>query len=161
MKCAANKLLENLIIIGSNKRTFCNSILKQLYGPHINIFSLNTSQYNDIGLKTLRMHIISFIDSDSFLSNPVGFKCVIFEDTNKLSVETQYALRRIIEVYTNIRFIFLIDDINNIHSSLLSRLLVVRLHPTCAASIGGEVELFYWLDHNKSTSPPIEAAHVG
>ncbi len=151
LKCASHKILENMIIFGNNKMEFCTQILENLYGPHVNMFTLNTSQYSDIGLKTLRTHIISFIDAESFFENPVGFKCVIFADTNKLSIEIQYALRRIIEIYTNIRFIFLTNDINNIHASLLSRLLVVRLkHAVLETELVSGDHLYHWLESHYS-----------
>ncbi len=151
LKCASHKILENMIIFGNNKHDFCNQILENLYGPHVNVFTLNTGQFNDIGLKTLRNHIISFIDAESFFPNPASFKCVIFTDMNKLSIEIQYALRRIVEIYTNIRFIFLTNDIHNIHASLLSRLLIIRLKYIPPPSLNYEKtdeHLYNWLEMN-------------
>jgi DNA polymerase III delta prime subunit len=119
-----NKNIPNLILYGSpgcGKTSISNIIINELYDKSKDmVLELNSS--DDRGINVIRK-IKTFAEQKSILSfiNNItnNHKLVILDEADSMTFEAQFALRRIIELYSdNIRFCIICNNIYKIHNAI-------------------------------------------
>ena len=74
------------------------------------------------GIKYIREEIVSFVKFQ--LPVNIKFKCVLLYDAEYLTIDSQYLLRRIIEIYShNTRFIIITRDKDKLLKPIISRFI--------------------------------------
>lgn len=126
-----NKELPNLILYGdtgTGKSTILKIIIKNLYKSLNSDMVLYLNINNDRGINTVRSKIKDFSNNQININNDLPkFKLIVFEQADYISIDAQNALRRIIETTCNLtRFIFIVNNLNNIIDPIESRCLVIR-----------------------------------
>lgn len=114
--------LENMLLYGPPGvgKTSCSEVLvRELHLEHV--LRINGSQ--DRSLKSLHSKLHEFVRWRTSTQ-----KVVIIDEADALSLELQYALRRIVEE-SRARFIFICNYIERIIEPLRSRLLMVQFGP--------------------------------
>ena len=113
---------------GTGKTSTALVISKYIFSDasNSNILELNAS--DDRNISTVRNEIKSFASSNAIFSN--GIKVIILDEADAMTSQAQMALRRIIEIYsTNIRFIIICNNIDNILQAIQSRCSKFRFPP--------------------------------
>ena len=130
-----NKELPNLILYGdtgTGKSTILKIIIKNLYHSLNSNMVLYLNINNDRGINTVRNKIKDFSNNQINNNDKLPkFKLIVFEQADYISIDAQNALRRIIETTCNLtRFIFIVNNLNNIIDPIESRCLVLRFLST-------------------------------
>ena len=113
---------------GTGKTSTALVISKYLFNDSVesNILELNAS--DDRNISTVRNEIKSFASSNAIFSD--GIKIIILDEADAMTSQAQMALRRIIEIYsTNVRFIIICNNIDNILQAIQSRCSKFRFPP--------------------------------
>jgi len=100
---------------------FDTSMLKE------RVLELNSSE--DRGIRVIRNRVKKYVLSsiDLSLPNCAKFKMIILDDADTLSMDSQYALRRILEDSSkSTRFVIICNDTNSIIPPILSRCMVLN-----------------------------------
>jgi DNA polymerase III delta prime subunit len=129
-----NKNIPNLILYGSSgigKTSIVNIIVNSLYINNKDmVLELNNS--DDRGINIIR-NIREYARQPSVLSyiknnNNNLHKLIILDEADSLTYEAQYALRRIIELYSNkIRFCMICNNLSKLDDALISRCNIFKL----------------------------------
>ena len=129
-----NKNIPNLILYGSSgigKSSIVNIIINSLYINNKDmVLELNNS--DDRGINIIR-NIREYARQPSVLSyiknnNNDLHKLIILDEADSLTYEAQYALRRIIELYSNkIRFCMICNNLSKLDEALISRCNIFKL----------------------------------
>jgi len=116
---------------GTGKTSTIQALVKYIFGVnYINhIFEFNASE--DRGINIIRDKIKLYAkQSINTNTNIPPWKIIILDDADTLTQDAQYALRRIIEQYSNItRFCIIFNNINKIIGPIFSRFAVYRFKP--------------------------------
>ena len=134
-KTIINKDIPHLLFYGQpgvGKTTTAITLIKYLFSKNNykdRILELNAS--DERGIQIVREKIKNFakfsINNDKTSAN---FKVIILDEADALTIESQLALRYIIEQYANItRFIIICNYINKIIEPLISRCAIFRFKP--------------------------------
>ena len=134
-KTIINKDIPHLLFYcqpGVGKTTTAITLIKYLFSKQNykdRVLELNAS--DERGRQIVREKIKNFakfsINNDKTSAN---FKVIILDEADALTIESQLALRYIIEEYANItRFIIICNYINKIIEPLLSRCAIFRFKP--------------------------------
>lgn len=134
-KTIVNKDIPHLLFYGQpgvGKTTTAIALIKSLFNKNNyrdRILELNAS--DERGIQVVREKIKNFakfsINNDKDSAN---FKVIILDEADALTIESQLALRYIIEQYANItRFIIICNYINKIIEPLISRCAIFRFKP--------------------------------
>ena len=134
-KSIDNKNIPHLLFYGSSgigKTSLALSLAKMLFPPDLydeRILELNAS--NDRGIQIVREKIKNFAKfSINNNSNVANFKIIILDEADSLTLESQLALRYIIEhYYVYTRFIIICNYINKIIEPIISRCICYRFKP--------------------------------
>lgn len=129
------KHIPHLIISGTSstgKTSLAHIIVNSLFEPSIleeRVLEINASE--DRGIRIIRnkikKYVLSSIDTNN---NFAKFKVIILDEADTLSMDSQYALRRIIEDSSkSTRFIMICNNTNNIIPPILSRCMILNLKP--------------------------------
>ncbi|TNV80636.1 hypothetical protein FGO68_gene17421 [Halteria grandinella] len=114
---------------GTGKTSCIVAIAKHLYGAEKYrnmILELNAS--DDRGINVVREQIKSFCSTQQLMSK--GIKLVILDECDSMTQSAQFALRRIIEKYTNnTRFCLICNYVSKIIPALQSRCTRFRFGP--------------------------------
>jgi replication factor C subunit 3/5 len=143
-----NKLLESnklphMIFYGppgTGKTTTILACAKQLYGINYKSMILELNASEDRGINVVRDQITSFCAANSNISNifvgdksKTNVKLVILDEADAMTYDAQFALRRIIELYThNTRFCLICNYLTKIIPALHSRCQLFRFSPILA-----------------------------
>jgi replication factor C small subunit len=106
---------------GVGKTTIALSLAKQLYGDKYSEYTLELNASDERGIKMVREKIKTFAkllcDTSIF-----PFKLIILDEADALTNDSQYALRRIIDDYSNsTRFIIICNYLNKLINPIISR----------------------------------------
>ena len=115
------------ISAGTGKTSTALVISKYIFSDasNSNILVLNAS--DDRNISTVRNEIKSFASSNAIFYT-FGIKVIILDEADAMTSQAQMALRRIIEIYsTNIRFIIICNNIDNILQAIQSRCSKFRI----------------------------------
>ena len=131
---------------GTGKTTTALALCNQLYGPKFvkdRVLELNAS--DERGIKVVREKIKSFakrkvndIDDDQYkMKYPCpNYKIIILDEADAMTDESQFALRRIIEEYSEInRFFLICNYVSKINKPIISRCALYRFKPLSKDSI--------------------------
>jgi replication factor C subunit 3/5 len=120
---------------GTGKTTTILACAKHMFGSsYINmVLELNGS--DDRGINIIREQIKDFSQSEMYLNNCFNLtnkkhKLVILDEADSMTFDAQFALRRVIETYTNTtRFCLICNYSTKIIPSLQSRCIIFRFSP--------------------------------
>jgi replication factor C subunit 3/5 len=147
--------LPHLILFGSSGTGKTSTILafaKKIYGKHYRHMILELNGSDDRGINVVREQIKEFCSTNNNLykmfSKKNMYKLVILDEVDSMTLDGQFALRRIIENYTeNTRFCLICNYITKITPALRSRCLAFRFEPLNKDFILDK--LYDILDHEK------------
>ncbi|XP_050511642.1 replication factor C subunit 5-like [Diabrotica virgifera virgifera] len=114
---------------GTGKTSTVLACARQLYTPAqfpSMVLELNAS--DDRGIGIVRGHILTFASTGTIFKS--GFKLIILDEADAMTMDAQNALRRIIEKYTeNVRFCIICNYLSKIIPALQSRCTRFRFGP--------------------------------
>jgi GTPase SAR1 family protein len=116
-----NNKLPHLILYGppgTGKTTTILACAKQIYGENYKSIILELNGSDERGISVVREHIKDFSNTHIMLSQIMNINCkyklVILDEADSMTIDAQFALRRIIEKFSgNTRFILICNYINN------------------------------------------------
>ncbi|XP_045475872.1 replication factor C subunit 5 [Harmonia axyridis] len=134
---------------GTGKTSTILACARQLYTPAqfaSMVLELNAS--DDRGIGIVRGQILTFASTRTIFKS--GFKLIILDEADAMTIDAQNALRRIIEKYTeNIRFCIICNYLSKIIPALQSRCTRFRFGPLSPEQI--MPRLNYVVDQEKVT----------
>jgi DNA polymerase III delta prime subunit len=128
------KDIPNMIFFGSpgtGKTSLAYIIINQLFTPDIKkerVLELNAS--DDRGIKIVRNIIKKFASySISTQNDIIPIKIIFLDEADSLTLDSQFALRRIIEDYSKTtRFILTCNYLNKLIQPIISRCCLLKFH---------------------------------
>jgi len=133
-KTIKNKNIPHLLFYGSSgvgKTSIALALVKSLFNKtnyDDRILELNAS--DERGIQIVREKIKNFAKFSINNDNNAKFKVIILDEADSMTLETQLALRYIIEQYSKFtRFIIICNYINKIIEPIISRCALYRFKP--------------------------------
>ena len=130
-KMISNGSLPHLIFhgkSGTGKTSTIMSIANKLYGNKKTFMVMKLDASDDRGINTVREEIKGFADKMTPFNN--GVKLIILDEADSMTYEAQFALRRIIEKYSdNTRFCLICNYENKIIPPIKARCVNIRFYP--------------------------------
>lgn len=124
-----NNHIDHMLFYGSNstgKTSSIHAFCKEYYGTFYNECVLDLNASDDRGINIIRNNIKQFCSTKSLLHNKV-VKMIILDEVDNMTIDAQYALRRIIEIYSkNVRFCLICNYLHKIHSAIYSRCIILK-----------------------------------
>jgi replication factor C subunit 3/5 len=118
-----NKTLPNLLFYGppgSGKTSTILVLAKQIYKEKLNTMVLELNASDNRNIQVVRKVIREFASTKNMFAD--GFKLIILDEVDSMTVDAQFCLRRIIEMYSeNVRFCFICNYIGKIIPAIQSR----------------------------------------
>ena len=124
---------------GTGKTTTILACAKKIYGDHFNSMILELNGSDDRGINVVREQIKNFSATDSKISNilfenssvkKTNIKLVILDEADAMTYDAQFALRRVIELYTDsTRFCLICNYLTKIIPAIQSRCQMFRFAP--------------------------------
>ena len=117
---------------GTGKTTTALAICNHLFGyKNFNKRVLELNASDERGIQIVRNKIKNFAKQTINFSNDFpNFKIIILDEADALTDDSQFALRMIIEKYSNsTRFFLICNYIYKINSALISRCAIYRFNP--------------------------------
>lgn len=119
---------------GTGKTTTILAAARKLYGSKYKSMILELNGSDDRGISVVRDQIVSFSKTKSTLSNIYSknkmlsnVKLIILDEADSMTFDAQFALRRVIETYTNTtRYCIICNYITKIIPALQSRCMLFR-----------------------------------
>lgn len=113
---------------GTGKTSTVQAIINKLYGKNNTFMVMKLDASDDRGISAVREEIKGFAEKLSFLNK--GIKVIILDEADSMTFDAQFALRRIIEKYSDTtRFCLICNYENKIISPIKSRCLNLRFLP--------------------------------
>jgi DNA polymerase III delta prime subunit len=124
-----NNHIDHMLFYGSNstgKTSSIHAFCNEYYGKYYKDCVLDLNASDDRGINVIRNNIKQFANTKSLLHNKV-VKMIILDEVDNMTIDAQYALRRIIELYTsNVRFCLICNYLHKIHSAIYSRCIIFK-----------------------------------
>ena len=117
---------------GTGKTTTALALCYQIFkNENYNDRVLELNASDERGIKVVREKIKTFAKLKiKEKENIPNFKVIILDEADALTDESQFALRRIIEVYSkSTRFFFICNYVTKINKAIISRCVVYRFKP--------------------------------
>ena len=112
---------------GTGKTSTIMAIANELYGNNIRLMIMKLDASDDRGINSVREDIKSFADRTNMFIN--GIKLIILDEADSMTVDAQFALRRIIEKYSDtLRFCLICNYENKIIPAIKSRFANFRFN---------------------------------
>lgn len=130
-KMIDNGSLPHLILngkSGTGKTSTIMALVNKLYGDNkvFNVIKLDAS--DDRGINTVRDEIKGFAEKITIFNK--GIKLIILDEADAMTFDAQFALRRIMETYSDTtRFCFICNYDNKIIPAIKARCLNLRFQP--------------------------------
>ena len=113
---------------GVGKTSTIISIVNKLYGKNKTFMVMRLDASDDRGINTVREEIKGFADKMTPFNT--GIKLIILDEADSMTYDAQFALRRIIEKYSdNTRFCLICNYENKIIPPIKSRCINIRFNP--------------------------------
>ena len=113
---------------GTGKTSTILSIANKLYGKNKTFMVIKLDASDDRGINTVREEIKGFADKMTPFNNSI--KLIILDEADSMTYDAQFALRRIIEKYSdNTRFCLICNYENKIIPAIKSRCVNIRFYP--------------------------------
>ena len=133
---------------GTGKTSLILAIVNKLYGNTKNLMVMKLDASDDRGINSVRDEIKGFAEKVNMFSK--GVKLIILDEADSMTFDAQFALRRIIEKYSETtRFCFICNYENKIIPAIRSRCANFRFSPINPIHI--EKKLKYICDNEKLT----------
>jgi replication factor C subunit 3/5 len=126
---------------GTGKTTTILACAKQIYGLNYHSMILELNGSDDRGINIVREQIKNFSATDSKISSIFesyddikrpNIKLVILDEADAMTYDAQFALRRVIELYTDsTRFCLICNYLTKIIPAIQSRCQMFRFGPIC------------------------------
>ncbi|KAF5735496.1 replication factor C subunit 3-like [Tripterygium wilfordii] len=116
---------------GTGKTSTILAVARKLYGPQYHNMILEMNASDDRGIDVVRQQIQDFASTQSFsFGVKASVKLVLLDESDAMTKDAQFALRRVIEKYTkNTRFALICNHVNKIIPALQSRCTRFRFAP--------------------------------
>ena len=119
---------------GTGKTSTIVALAKEIYGPNYKNMVLELNASDDRGIDVVRNQIKDFALTQQIFAR--GFKLIILDEADAMTLVAQNSLRRIIEKYTkNTRFCILANYAHKLNPALISRCTRFRFHPISEEAI--------------------------
>jgi replication factor C subunit 3/5 len=122
-KLLENESLPHLLFHGSpgtGKTSMIMAIANKIYGKNIRLMVLKLDASDDRGINSVRDDIKGFAEKTNMFQK--GTKLVILDEVDAMTFDAQFALRRIIEIYSaSVRFCLICNYENKIIPAIRSR----------------------------------------
>ena len=113
---------------GVGKTSTIMSIANKLYGKNKTFMVMKLDASDDRGINTVRDEIKGFADKMTPFN--MGVKLIILDEADSMTPDAQFALRRIIEKYSdNTRFCLICNYENKIIPAIKARCVNIRFYP--------------------------------
>ena len=132
-----NNKLPHLIFYGppgTGKTTTFLACAKKIYGENYKSIILELNGSDERGISVVREHIKEFSNTQIMLSQIMNIKCkyklVILDEADSMTIDAQFALRRVIEnCSNNTRFCIICNYLTKIIPGIQSRCAVLKFSP--------------------------------
>jgi replication factor C subunit 3/5 len=115
-------------ISGTGKTSTIMALAKQLYKNNINLMVMKLDASDDRGINSVREEIKGFAEKKNMFQK--GVKLIILDEADSMTFDAQFALRRIIEKYSETtRFCLICNYENKIIPAIRSRCANFRFNP--------------------------------
>lgn len=137
--------IPNLILYGppgTGKTSIIHAYAKEIYGSKYKFMILELNCSDDRGINIVREQIKNFSstrsnltkflinEEDNNFSKENNIKLIILDEADALTYDAQYALRRVIEIYSNkTRFCFICNYLSKLIPAIQSRCQLLRFNP--------------------------------
>ncbi|KAK2953134.1 putative Replication factor C subunit 5 [Blattamonas nauphoetae] len=119
---------------GTGKTTTILALARKMYGPQFGMMTLELNASDDRGIDTVRNQVKSFAGTKNCFSKLP--KLIILDECDAMIKEAQFALRRVVEMYSsNARFCLICNYVNRIIPALQSRCTKMRFSPLNPLSV--------------------------
>jgi replication factor C subunit 3/5 len=149
-----NKSLPHLLFHGNSgvgKTSTINAITDYLYGKNKMFMVMKLDASDDRGINSVRDEIKGF--AEKMTINNKGVKIIILDEADSMTFDAQFALRRIIEKYSdNTRFCLICNYENKIIKPIKSRCVDIRFYPIKETIIEDKLKNICTLENIKYTS---------
>lgn len=126
-----NRSLPHLLFHGTSgtgKTSTIMALAKELYGNNINLMVMKLDASDDRGINSVREEIKGFAEKKNMFQK--GVKLIILDEADSMTFDAQFALRRIIEKYSeSTRFCLICNYENKIIPAIRSRCANFRFNP--------------------------------
>ena len=122
-KLLENESLPHLLFHGSpgtGKTSMILTIAKKIYGKNMRLMVMKLDASDDRGINSVRDDIKGFAEKTNMFQK--GIKLIILDEVDAMTFDAQFALRRIIEIYSeSVRFCLICNYENKIIPAIRSR----------------------------------------
>jgi replication factor C subunit 3/5 len=122
-KLLENETLPHLLFHGSpgtGKTSMILAIANKIYGKNIRLMVMKLDASDDRGINSVRDDIKGFAEKTNMFQK--GIKLIILDEVDAMTFDAQFALRRIIEIYSlTVRFCLICNYENKIIPAIRSR----------------------------------------
>lgn len=126
-----NKSLPHLLFHGNSgvgKTSTISAIVDYIYGKNKAFMVMKLDASDDRGINSVRDEIKGFAEKMTIFNK--GIKLIILDEADSMTFDAQFALRRIIEKYSdNTRFCLICNYENKIIKPIKSRCVNIRFYP--------------------------------
>lgn len=113
---------------GTGKTSTILALAKELYKNNVNLMVMKLDASDDRGINSVREEIKGFAEKKNMFEK--GIKLIILDEADSMTFDAQFALRRIIEKYSETtRFCLICNYENKIISAIRSRCANFRFNP--------------------------------
>ena len=113
---------------GTGKTSTIMALANLLYGKNIQLMMMRLDASDDRGINTVREEIKGFAEKMNPFKNST--KLIILDEADSMTYDAQFALRRIIETYSDdTRFCIICNYMNKIITPIKARCVNIRFHP--------------------------------
>ncbi len=113
---------------GTGKTSTIMSIANKLYGKNKAFMMIKLDASDDRGINTVREEIKGFAEKMTPFNS--GIKLIILDEADSMTFDAQFALRRIIEKYSDdTRFCIICNYMNKIIAPIKARCVNLRFYP--------------------------------
>ena len=113
---------------GTGKTSTIMSIANKLYGKNRPFMMIKLDASDDRGINTVREEIKGFAEKMTPFNK--GIKLIILDEADSMTFDAQFALRRIIEKYSDdTRFCIICNYMNKIIAPIKARCVNLRFYP--------------------------------
>ena len=131
LKLIDNNRLPHLLFHGNSgvgKTSTIDAIINKIYGQNKKFMVMKLDASDDRGINTVREEIKGFAEKKNILNK--GVKLIVLDEADSMTYDAQFALRRIIEKYSdNTRFCLICNYENKIIQPIKSRCVNIRFYP--------------------------------
>lgn len=133
-RLASGNRLPHLLLYGppgTGKTSTILALARKLYGEQMHNMVLELNASDDRGIDVVRQQIQDFASTQSIsFGAKFSVKLVLLDESDAMTKDAQFALRRVIEKYTkNTRFALICNNVNKVIPALQSRCTRFRFAP--------------------------------